>query len=125
MFRFLALSVPATCLAFAVFHFGWEAVGLINPLVLPPKLLLGLWVLEALGLALLFLLLQGAGRGRWVSGLAAAWGAWIFRGPAVVLTIASVTGQGSGVWWNLAAGWLGLYTACGLLLGALAPRADA
>ena len=122
MFRFLALALPSVCLAFAVFHFGWEAIGLVNPLHLPPRYQLGLWLLEALGLSLLFLLLRGAGRGRWVAGVAAAWIGWVFRGPAVLLTVVAGAGLPREPWWTLGAGWLGLYMACGLILAALDRR---
>jgi len=122
--RFLALSLPSLCLAFAVFHFGWQAFGLTNPLELPPRYQLGLWLLEALGLTLLFLLLRGVGRGRVLAGIAAAWVGWIFRGPALVLTVVAVTGLPRESWWTLAIGWLGLYTVCGLILAAIARRSD-
>jgi hypothetical protein len=118
------MALPSVCLVFAVFHFGWEAAGMVNPLHLPARYQLGLWLLEALGLSLLFLLLQGAGRSRWAAGVAAGWIGWVFRGPAVVLTVVAAAGLPREPWWTLALGWLGLYTACGLVLALVAHRAD-
>ncbi|MCB1036560.1 MAG: hypothetical protein KDD47_22230 [Acidobacteria bacterium] len=129
MTRFLLLALPALLLLIAGFHAGWDLLGFDNPQTLPAVQLLGLWFLESFGLTTLFLLMRGAGRGRFADGIAAAWAAWVFRGPVVVLTLTSTTtvtavGFGKGPWWNLALGWLGLYTFAGLVLAALARRSD-
>ncbi len=129
MTRFLALALPLLLLLIAGFHAGWDLLGLANPQDLSGRQLLALWCLESLGLTTLFLLLRRAGGRRLSDGLAAGWIAWVFRGPVVVLTMASATplahpGWWQGPWWTLAAGWFGLYTFAGLVLALLGRRAE-
>ena len=119
MLRFLVLSLPLLLLALGVFHFAAEALGLPVP-ELPAPYLLGLWVLEALGLAALFLLVRERNLGRWLAGLAAGWTAWLFRGPVLALAAAGVSPMPLGSWWTLVLAWLVLYTVCGLLMAAVA-----
>ena len=118
LIRFLALSLPLLVLSFALFHFGWEALGMPSPGPPAGRELLGSWLLQSLGLTGLFLFVYGRSH-RLMEGLVTAWAAWIFRGPILVLTVTSVA-PGSTGWDTLAMGWLGLYTFCGLLLAALA-----
>jgi hypothetical protein len=119
LLRFLVLSFPLLLLALGAFHFATEALELSVP-ELPAPYLLGLWVLEALGLVALFLLVRERGLDRWLAGLAASWTAWIFRGPVLVLTAAGSSRLPAGSWWTLVLAWLGLYTVCGLLMAAVA-----
>ncbi len=114
------LALPLVILARALFYFGVEALDLPRPEGLPAPYLLGLWVLEALGLVALYALVRERRLNRWVAGLAAAWTAWVFRGPVLVLTAAGASTLSSHAWWTLALGWLGLYTVCGLLMAAVA-----
>ena len=117
MFRFLVL--PLLLLALGLFHFGSEAAGLPLPRV-PAPYLLGLWLLESLGLVALFLLVRDRRLGRWLAGLAVAWAAWIFRGPVLALTTAGASSVSGGDWWKLVLAWLALYTVCGVLMAAVA-----
>lgn len=120
LFRFLILALPLVMLTLGVFHFGAEALDLVMPRSLPAPQLLGLWLLEATGLVALYLLVRERGLGRWLAGLAAAWSAWIFRGPVLVLTVAAATRLSGTAWWRLSAAWLGLYTVCGLVMASVA-----
>ncbi len=89
---------------------------------LPPKLVLGAWLLEAVGLLGLYLMILGRAGTWWLDGLAAGWLAWVFRGPLLVITIVVATRQSHQAWWNLALAWWVLYTVCGLALALLARR---
>lgn len=84
---------------------------------------LATWVLESIGLAALFLMIQGRGGSRLASGLLAGWIAWVFRGPLLVVTVVSLAGLAPGPWWVLVFSWWVLYTVCGLLLGVVAVSA--
>lgn len=118
LLRFLLLAPPLVLLALGAFHYGGEILGLPVPL-LPGPFLLGLWVLEAIGLVALFLLVRERLLDRWVAGVASAWTAWIFRGP--VLALSSAGGApGGGSWGAIVLAWLGLYTVCGLLMASVA-----
>lgn len=119
MLRFLVLSLPLLLLALGVFHFAGEALDLPVP-ELPAPYLLGLWVLEALGLVALFLLVRERGLGRWLAALAASWTAWLFRGPVLALAAAGVARVPLAGWWTLVLAWLVLYTICGLLMASVA-----
>lgn len=114
------LALPLVILARALFHFGVEALDLARPEGLPAPYLLGLWVLEGLGLVALYALVRERRLNRWLAGLAAAWTAWIFRGPVLALTVAGVSTLSHHAWWTLVLGWFGLYTICGLLMAAVA-----
>lgn len=89
---------------------------------LPQWVMLATWTLEAVGLAALFLLIQGRG-GRWIAGLLTGWIAWVFRGPLLVVTVAGLAGLPPGPWWSMVLSWWVLYTLCGLLLGGVAAAA--
>lgn len=119
MFRFLVLALPLLLLALGLFHFGSEAAGLPLPRI-PAPYLLGLWVLESLGLVAIFLLVRERRFNRWLAGLGVAWAAWIFRGPVLALTAAGSSSVSNGDWWKLVLSWLALYTVCGLLMAAVA-----
>lgn len=129
MRRFLFFSLPLLVLAMALYSFALEAFGmapapaLLSPSA-PPRLpgwmALAIWGLESIGLAALFLMIQGRGGSRLVSGLLAGWIAWVFRGPLLVVTVVSLAGLPPGPWWALVFSWWVLYTLCGLLLGVVA-----
>ncbi|MEM9290461.1 MAG: hypothetical protein AAGD01_02145 [Acidobacteriota bacterium] len=119
MFRFFALSLPALILIQGLAHVLWGALSWAPDTALPARFLLGTWVLESFGLILLFLLLSSRGGNRWLAGLGAAWSAWIFRGPILVLTLVGATNQAHEPWWRLSLGWLVVYTVGGLLLALL------
>ncbi len=107
--------------------FGWAPdPALLSP-TSPPRLPgwmpLATWVLESIGLAALFLMIQGRGGSRLASGLLAGWIAWVFRGPLLVVTVVSLAGLTPGPWWVLVFSWWVLYTVCGLLLGVVAVSA--
>ena len=130
--RFLAFSLPLLLIAMGLFHFVLEALKRApDPAVLshaevtrlPGAVMLATWVLEAVALSALYLLVQGRGRGRWLSGLLAGWIAWVFRGPLLVVTVVGLAGLPRGPWWTLSFSWLVLYTVCGLILGAAASAA--
>lgn len=132
MRRFLFLALPLLVLAMALYRFGLEILGMApDPALLspsaPPRLpgwvVLATWGLESVGLAALFLMIQGRGGSRLVSGLLAGWIAWVFRGPLLVVTAVSLAGLAAGPWWALAFSWWILYTICGLLLGVVAVSA--
>ena len=129
--RFLLFALPLLILTMAVYRFALEALGMApDPAALshrgvpdfPQWVMLATWMLEAVGLAALFLLIQGRG-GRWVAGLLAGWIAWVFRGPLLVVTVAGLAGLPPGPWWSMVLSWWVLYTLCGLLLGGVAAAA--
>jgi hypothetical protein len=128
--RFLLLALPLLLLLIALFNLGVEVLGLaagMGPLVgwkpgragIPGAYVVGAWALEAVALAALFLLIDGRGGWLLVNGLAAAWIAWVFRGPLLVLTAAGAGGPAID-WWPLAWRWFGLYTAAGVTLAVTA-----
>jgi len=115
----------------ALFRFAEEALGVApdpaalsasGAVQLPGWVMLATWILEAVGLAALFLLIQGRS-GRWLAGLLTGWVAWVFRGPLLVVTVAGLAGLPPGPWWSLAFSWWVLYTVCGLVLGGVAAAA--
>ncbi len=97
-------------------------MGFVDPVRLAPRFQFASWMLEAIGLVTLFLLLRSGERSRLADGLAAAWIAWIFRGPAVVLIVVGAANLPQQPWWRLSLGWLGLYTALGVALALIARR---
>ncbi|MCP4662364.1 MAG: hypothetical protein GY856_43760 [bacterium] len=138
MFRFVIYAVPLLLVLFALFGLAVDLLGIEpdgdragaavfalslgeNPL-LPVRLVLGAWVLEAVGLTALFLLAEGRCGAWWLDGLATGWVAWIFRGPLLVVTLVVAAGQPQDPWWRLAFGWWVLYSLCGLGLAILARR---
>ncbi len=118
LLRFLLLAPPLVLLALGSFHYGGELLGLPVP-ALPGPFLLGLWVLEAIGLVALYLLVRERLLGRWIAGVAAAWTAWIFRGPVLALSTAGAPASAPS-WAPMVLAWLGLYTVCGLLMASVA-----
>lgn len=130
MKRFLLFALPLLVVLSALFHLALEILGLepeLGPLVgwhagdgLPGSLILATWGLEALALTALYLLVDARGGSRWLNGLLAAWIAWVFRGPLLVMTAVGFGGHPPEPWWGLAARWFVLYTLAGLLLAALA-----
>jgi len=129
--RFLIFALPLLVLTMALFSFALEALGMApDPALLsrsgiaplPGWVVLATWVLEAVGLAALFLLIQGRG-GRFLAGLLTGWIAWVFRGPLLVVTVAGLAGLPPGPWWTMAFSWWVLYSLCGLLLGGAAAAA--
>lgn len=116
----------------ALFQFAMEMLGLqvdssdLAPgggIDLPGYVSLATWGLEALGLAALFLLVDGRSGGRgsgWTSGLLAGWIAWVFRGPLLVVTVVGFAGLSPRPWWSLVLSWWVLYSLCGLLLSGVA-----
>lgn len=129
--RFLIFALPLLVLTMALFRFAEEALGMapdlerLSPLGivhLPGWVMLATWGLESVGLAALFLMIQGRG-GRWLAGLLAGWIAWVFRGPLLVVTVASLAGLPPSPWWALVLSWWVLYTLCGLVLGGVASAA--
>ncbi|HEX6202496.1 MAG TPA: hypothetical protein VF100_05790, partial [Thermoanaerobaculia bacterium] len=130
MKRFLLFALPVLFALFALFHLGLEMAGYepeLGRLIgrraggpgLPAAWALATWALEALALAALYLLIVGPGVARFSSGLLAAWIAWVFRGPLLVITAVGYGGLAHGPWWQLSLRWLVLYTVAGALLGAL------
>ncbi len=124
--RFLFLALPLLVLALAAGHGILTTVGGVNLGALPPLVRLGTWMLEAIALTALFLLIHGeVGRPKdpdnspVVTGVLAAWIAWVFRGALLVLSLAAA-GQATTIWWRRALGWWAIYTVCGVVLGALA-----
>ena len=129
--RFLIFALPLLVLTMALFSFVLESLGMApDPAMLsrsgipplPGWVVLATWMLEAVGLAALFLLIQGRS-GRWMAGLLTGWIAWVFRGPLLVVTVAGLAGLPAGPWWAMAFSWWVLYTLCGLLVGAVAAAA--
>jgi hypothetical protein len=127
--RFLIFALPLLVLTMGLFRFALEALRLApDPAVLsqsggtslPGWVVLGTWILEAVGLAALYLMIQGGSGSRWASGLLAGWIAWIFRGPLLVVTVVGLAGLPPRPWWGMAFSWWILYTLCGLVLGAAA-----
>ncbi len=124
--RFLILALPLLVLTMGLFRFGQEmlkiapdpaALSRSTVLALPAWVTFATWILEAVGLAALFLLIQGRGGSPWASGLLAGWIAWVFRGPLLVVTVVGLAGLPPHPWWGLAFSWWILYTLCGLVLG--------
>jgi hypothetical protein len=130
--RFLVIALPLLLLTMALFRFAQELLHLApDPAALsrsgvpalPAAVTLATWALEAVGLAALYLLIQGRGASRWITGLLAGWIAWVFRGPLLVVTVVGLAGLPPRPWWGLAFSWWVLYTLCGLMLGAAAATA--
>lgn len=127
MRRFLLIAIPLLLLLIALFNLGAEVFGVatgMGPLVgwkpgragVPGAYVVGAWALEAVALTSLFLLTDGRGGWHLTNALAAAWIAWVFRGPLLVLTAAGAGGPAPADWWPLAWRWFGLYTAAGVAL---------
>jgi hypothetical protein len=121
--RFLLLAVPALLLWFA-------GAGYVTDAMTPNaaqvggehgQLLVAIWLLEALALAVLYLLVQSRNRASWwLDGLAAGGVAWLFRGPLLVVSAMTIGRLPREPWWTLAQHQLVLYLGGGLLLAAVA-----
>lgn len=134
MSRFLALAIPSVLLLMALFWFGLDVTGLLPDTGAlaqlgvarygaPPVFwLIGDWVFEALALIALFLLVQGRSGAWWLDGVTTGLMGWLFRGPALVLSIVLWSKLPRDPWWPLALRWLALYAACGLAIAGLARR---
>jgi hypothetical protein len=134
LFRFLVVTVSILVAlmalsAFVMEVFDWgpsmrelSRFGIQRAEPLAPHLRLGGWLLEAVALVALFLLIQGRGGYLWLDGLMAAWIGWIFRGPILVMTIASFTRLPRDPWWPLTLRWLAVYSLCGLTMAVAARR---
>lgn len=131
--RFLFFALPLLLLvlagtAFAAEALGWAPAAAVSPLTIwrepaSGKLVLATWILEAVGLAVLFLLVQSRSEGGWVGdGLATGAIAWLFRGPLLVLTVVAVGRLGRDPWFGLAVERLVAYLAAGLVLALAAQR---
>jgi hypothetical protein len=130
--RFLIFALPLLVLTMGLFHFALETLRLapdpaalsgLRVASLPGWVVLATWILEAVGLAALYLLILGRGGSRWAAGLLAGWIAWVFRGPLLVVTVVGLAGLPPRPWWGLAFSWWILYTLCGLVLGVAASAA--
>lgn len=124
MFRFLFLALPLVLALVAGGHFLAGLLGWAPPRGLPARTLFGGWLLEAVGLTAMFLLIQARGLNRFVAGIGAAWTAWLFRGPVLVVTVAGASRVPVESWWRLVLVWFVVYTVCGIALGALAAEPD-
>ncbi len=130
LLRFVVNAVPLLVLFLAVFGFvvGYLDFGpvgkltVLGPRAAPAGIVLATWLLEAFGLVVLYLLIEGRSRLWWLDGLLTGWVAWIFRGPLLVVTIVVAAGRAQKPWWRLALGWWVLYTVCGLTLAVLRRR---
>lgn len=126
--RFVAIAVPLLLLTLGLFNFVVETLGfetgpsLAPGDALPALYVVGTWLLESMALTGLFLLVYGRTASRLLDGLFVAWSAWVFRGPLLVLTVASVTERAWPVLWDAAVAWLAAYTLCGAILALLARR---
>ncbi|HSF42309.1 MAG TPA: hypothetical protein VLT87_21075 [Thermoanaerobaculia bacterium] len=132
MRRFLFFALPLLVLTMGLFRFAQELMGWTpDPAALAPAgapelpawVTLCTWILEAVGLAALFLLVHARGGSRWTAGLLTGWIAWVFRGPLLVVAVAGLGGLPPGPWWSLAFSWWILYTLCGLVLAGVAAAA--
>lgn len=132
MLRFIIHSVPILVVLMALFGLTADVLDLAPRSSMttldfdrvPPRILLGTWLLEAFALSVLYLLIEGKTAARWLDGLVAGSLAWVFRGPLLVVTIVVSAGRLQDPWWRLAFGWWVLYSVCGLALGLVAGRLD-
>ena len=121
MARYLAIVLPLLVLIMALFGLavlspaaGAAGVGPAGRLPLPVAA--GGWLVESLALTALFLLIQGRSGRWWLDGVVTGFLAWVFRGPILVLSVASFSNLGSGPWRTLSIRWLILYLVCGAAL---------
>lgn len=132
--RFLLLAAPLLLLVFAVGSAALAFCGLapdLAPLAasglartegLPATVQWAAWAFEGLALLALFLLVWGRTRRWWLDGLAAGAAAWTFRGPLLVLAVASLSRLPVAPFWQLARGALVLDLVAALALALLAER---
>jgi hypothetical protein len=132
--RFVALALPLALLVLVLG--GWllaalglapdtgalAARGVARPDGAPFRVEAAAGILEAAGLVALSLLLTGRTSRWWLDGLACGLVAWIFRGPLLVLAVASLTRLPTAPFAGLARGALLLDVAAALAVAALAKR---
>lgn len=130
MLRFLLLAIPVLLLALGLCHFAADMLGIeTGPSLAPGEALpalyvIGAWLLEAVALTALFLLVAGRTSARFLDGLFTALCGWLFRGPVLVLTAASMFRSKTDILWRASIVWLAMYLLCGLLLSWLGRRFD-
>lgn len=134
MVRFLVIVLPLLVALTGLFGFVLESIdsqpakgqlarpGLDRPDGVPLGVAAAGWLVESLALTALFLLIQGRSGRWWMDGVVAGLIAWIFRGPVLVLSVASLSRLGSDPWWRMSIRWLVLYLLCGLTLAVVARR---
>jgi hypothetical protein len=132
--RFLVLAVPTALLVLAGVDAGASSLGAapnLTPIAahgaaraapLPTRLRLAIVAFEAVALVALFLLVQGRSRSPVLDGFAAGLAAWLFRGPLLVATVASITRLPTAPFWQMARVALVALPAAGLAIGILARR---
>ncbi|HEX9799904.1 MAG TPA: hypothetical protein VGC00_07025 [Thermoanaerobaculia bacterium] len=132
MLRFLALAVPVALLVLAGVAASATALdlgpdrsplaarGVARTVPLPVALQLGGALFEAVALVALFLLVEGRSGSALLDGLAAGLAAWLFRGPLLVLAVATLTRLPTAPFWQLARIGLVALPAAGLAVGAIA-----
>lgn len=132
MLRFLALAIPVALLVLAgvgatatALDLGPErgplaARGVARAAPLPLSLQLAGALFEAVALVALFLLVEGRSGSPLLDGLAAGLAAWLFRGPLLVLAVATLTRLPTAPFWQLARIGLVALPAAGLAVGAIA-----
>ena len=127
--RFLIFALPLLILTMGLFHFLLEMLRQApDPAVLsrsgvaslPGWVVLATWILEAVGLAALYLLILGRGGSRWAAGLLAGVDRLGLPRPAAGGDRGRARRPPPRPWWALAFSWWILYTLCGLVLGAAA-----
>jgi hypothetical protein len=130
--RFLALAVPAALLVLAgvgataaALDLGPDraplaARGVARTVPLPAALALGGALFEAVALVALFLLVEGRSGSPLLDGLATGLAAWLFRGPLLVLAVATLTRLPTAPFLELARVGLVALPAAGLAVGAIA-----
>lgn len=132
--RFLLFAAPLLLLVFALGTATLGALGLTpddtplaargvaRPEGLPVALEWQAWAFESLALLALFLLVRGRQASWWIDGLATGAAAWIFRGPLLVLGVASLTRLPIAPFWELARAAFVLDIVAGLALALLARK---
>ncbi len=125
--RFLLLCIPLLVMIMALFGLVQELAGVEapfesgwHPKALGARVAIASWILESTALTALFLLARGRAPTWWLDGFLAGWLAWLFRGPVVILAIASMSEAHSVSWGHLVLNWWLLYSICGLTLALLA-----
>ncbi len=134
MGRFLALAIPlalvvlvgvdagATALGWAPDTAPLAARGVGRPMALPLSTALLGATFEAVALVALFLLVEGRSGSPLFDGVAAGLAAWLFSGPMLVFTIASLTRLPTAPFWQGARVGLIALPVAGAALGWLAKR---
>lgn len=132
MLRFLALAIPAALLVLAAVAASATALdlgpdraplaarGVARAAPLPPGLQIAGMLFEAVALVALFLLVEGRSGSALLDGLAAGLAAWLFRGPLLVLAVATLTRLPTAPFWQLARVGFVALPAAGLAIGAVA-----